>query len=85
MIHVKFGEPPYEWKPVGKTLEIIENLMLQPHKGYDTIIINEAHQYKNICVFAKLCKKYDTCVLIGGQLNENTRGLIDLADKFETV
>lgn len=85
MIHVKIGEPPYEWKPRGKTLHIIDHLMLQPHKGYDTIIINEAHQYANISVFAKLSKKYNTCVLIGGLLNENTEKLRDIADHFELV
>ena len=85
MIHVKLGEPPYEWKPRGKTLQIIDNLMLHPHKGYDTIIINEAHQYKNISLFAKLCKKHNTCVLIGGHLNENTESLREIADKIENV
>ncbi len=85
MIHVKLGEPPYEWKPIGKTLQIIDNLMLHPHKGYDTIIINEAQQYKNIALFAKLCKKYNTRVLIGGLLNENTETLQEIADKIEHV
>lgn len=85
MIHVKVGEPPYNWKPRGKTLQIIDNLMLQPHRGFDTIIINEAHKYPNIGLFAKLCKKYNTCVFIGGNLNKNTKELLEIADKFEKV
>lgn len=85
MIHVKIGEPPYNWKPNGKTLEVIDNLMLQRHKGYDTIIINDAHKYPNIALFAKLSKRYDTCVLIGGNLNDNTKELLEIADKFEKI
>ncbi len=85
MIHVKVGQPPYNWEPHGKTLQIIDNLMLQPHKGYDTIIINEAEEYPNIALFAKLCKKHNTTVLIGGLLNENTLKLVEIADKFESV
>lgn len=85
MIHVKLGKPPYKWKTYGKTLQIIDNLMLHPHKGYDTIIINEAHKYANISLFAELCKNENTCVLIGGHLNENTRKLIDIADLIENV
>ena len=85
MIHVKVGEPPYCWNPRGKTLQIIDNLMLHPHKGYDTIIINDAHKYPNIALFANLCKKNNTCVLIGGNLNDNTKQLLEIADKFEKV
>ena len=85
MIHVKVGDGPYVWETRGKTLHIIDNLMLQPHKGYDTIVIHEAHKYPNVSVFAKLCKKYNTCVLIGGLLNENTKNLLEIADKFEKV
>lgn len=85
MIHVKIGKPPYKWKTYGKTLQIIDNLMVQPHKGFDTIIIEDAHRYSNIALFAKLCKKENTCVLIGGDLNENTKSLEDIADKFEKL
>lgn len=85
MIHVKVGKPSFSWQPIGKTLEIIDNLMLQPHKGYNTIIINEAHKYPNICLFAKLCKKENTCVFIGGLLNKNTEPLLGIADTFEKV
>ena len=85
MIHVKVGDGPHVWETQGKTLHIIDNLMLHPHKGYDTIVIHEAHKYPNVGVFAKLCKKYNTCVLIGGLINENTKNLLEIADKFEKV
>ena len=85
MISVKVGKRSFPWKPAGRTLEIIDNLMLQSHKGYDTIIVNEAHNYPNICLFAKLCKKENTNLLVGGLLNENTEGLLRIADSFELV
>lgn len=83
MLHVKLGQPSFAWKTYGKTLEIIDHLMLHPHKGYDTIIVNEAHKYSNIDLFAKLCKKENTLLLVGGLLNENTEKLLTLADKVE--
>tara|TARA_B100001094_G_scaffold271203_1_gene276396 strand:- start:235 stop:492 length:258 start_codon:yes stop_codon:yes gene_type:complete len=85
MIRVKIGDGPFNWKTRGKTLYIIDHLMLQPHRGYDTIVIDEAHKYPNIGLFAKLCKKYNTCVLISGLLNANTKSLLEIADTFEKV
>ena len=85
MIRVKIGDGPFNWKTRGKTLYIIDQLMLHPHRGYDTIVIDEAHKYPNIGLFAKLCKKHNTCVLISGLLNANTKSLLEIADTFEKV
>ena len=83
MLHLKLGLPSFAWQTYGKTLEIIDHLMLQGYKGYDTIIVNEAHKYPNIEVFAKLCQKENVLLLVGGLLNEHTEKLIQLADKIE--
>ena len=83
MIHVKIGEPSYHWDTVGKTLFVLDGLMLVNYKQYDTIVINEAHQYPNLRVFANLCKKANVNLKIGGFLNENTSKVLDIADKFE--
>lgn len=85
MIFVKLGKPSFEWKTMGKTLVITDDLMLHPHKGYDCIIINNAHKYANISLFAKLCKKANTGVCIGGLLNRHTEKLLEIADVFERV
>ena len=78
MIHIKQGNP--QWEPIGKTLEIIEvDPMLVNYKQYDTIILNNAHNYENVKVFAKLCKAANVCVLISGT-KESLEELKDIAD-----
>ena len=83
MIHVKIGEPSYCWDTVGKTLFVLDGLMLTNYKQYDTIVVNEAHKYPNLRVFATLCKKANVNLKIGGFLNKNTTEVLDIADKFE--
>ena len=84
MIHVKIGEPSYCWDTMGRTLFVIEgDLMLTNYKQYNTIVINEAHQYPNLKTFATLCKKENVNCLIGGFLNANTQQVLEIADKFE--
>ena len=81
MIHVKVGNP--QWEPRGRTLEIIEvDPMLVNYKQYDTIILNNAHEYQNVKVFAKLCKAASVCILISGT-EESLEELRDIADVFE--
>jgi len=83
MIHVKIGKPSYHWDTAGKTLFVLDGLMLTNYKQYDTIVVNEAHKYPNLHVFANLCKKANVNLKIGGLLNKNTTGVLDIADKFE--
>lgn len=83
MIHVKIGEPSYRWDTVGKTIYVLDALMLTNYKQYNTIVVNEAHKYPNLLVFANLCKKANVNLKIGGFLNENTMKVLDIADKFE--
>lgn len=81
MIHVKIGNP--QWAPMGRTLEIIEvDPMMVNYKQYDTIILNNAHGYQNVKVFAKLCKNANVCILISGT-KESLEELRDIADVFE--
>ena len=83
MIPVKIGEPSYQWETVGRTLYVLDGLMLTNYKQYTTIVINEAHKYPNLKVFANLCKKENVNCLIGGFLNANTQQVLEIADKFE--
>ena len=81
MIHVRKGNA--QWEPLGKTLEIIEvDPMLVNYKQYDTIILNNAHEYQNVKVFAKLCKHANVCILISGN-KESLEELRDISDVFE--
>ena len=82
MIHVKVGTP--QWKPTGRTLELIDvDPMLVNYKQYNTIIINNGHEQDNLKVFAKLCKAANVQLLIGGQPSIALEELRDIADKFE--
>ena len=83
MIHVKIGEPSYQWDTVGKTIIVIDGLMLVNYKQYDTIVVNEAHKYRNLRVFANLCKAANKNLKIGGLLNENTSKVLEIADVVE--
>ena len=84
MIHVKIGEPSYHWDTVGKTLFVIDGeLMLTNYKQYDSIVVNEAHKYPNLRVFANLCKNANINLKIGGFLNENTSKVLEIADRLE--
>lgn len=81
MIHIKQGKP--QWLPIGRTLEIIEvDPMLVNYKQYDTIILNNAHEYENVKVFAKLCKAANVRILISGT-EESLEELRDIADKSD--
>jgi len=57
--------------------------MLTNYKQYNTVVVNEAHKYPNLKIFATLCKKGNVNCLIGGLLNANTMKVIEIADKFE--
>ena len=83
MIHVKIGEPSYQWDTVGKTIIVIDGLMLVNYKQCDTIVVNEAHKYPNLRVFANLCKAANKNLKIGGFLNENTMKVLEIADTIE--
>jgi len=83
MIHVKIGEPSYHFDTVGKTMIVIDGLMLTNYKQYDTIIVNEAHKYPNLRVFANLCKKANVNLKVGGFLNEHTAEVLKIADVVE--
>ena len=83
MIHVKIGEPSYQWDTIGRTIYVLDGLMLTNYKQYDTVVINEAHNYPNLRVFANLCKKANVNCLIGGFLNANTQQVLQIADIFE--
>ena len=83
MIHVKIGEPSYTWKTFGRTIYILDNLMLTNYKQYETIVINEAHNYPNLKTFAHLCKSANVNLKIGGLLNKNTSEVLEIADVFE--
>lgn len=83
MIHVKIGEESYKWDTVGRTMIVIDGLMLVNYKQYDTIIVNEAHKYPNLRVFANLCKASNVNLKIGGLLNENTMKVLEIADVVE--
>lgn len=83
MIHAKIGEPSYEFETIGRTMIVIDGLMLVNYKQYDTIIVNEAHKYPNLRVFANLCKAANVNLKIGGLLNENTMKVLEIADVVE--
>lgn len=83
MIHVKIGEPSYQWETIGRTIYILDELMLTNYKQYDTIVINEAHKYPNLKTFASLCKNANVNLKIGGFLNANTKAVLEIADRFE--
>ena len=83
MIHVKIGAPSYQWETFGKTCYVLDCLMLTNYKQYNTIVVNEAHQYPNLKLFANLCKKANVNLKIGGFLNANTMQVLEIADKFE--
>ena len=84
MIHVKIGEPSYQWNTYGRTIYVLDgDLMLTNYKQYNTVVINEAHNYPNLKTFASLCKKANVHCLIGGFLNANTMEVLEIADKFE--
>ena len=57
--------------------------MLTNYKQYNTIVINEAHKFPNLKIFASLCKKANVNVKIGGFLNANTSEVLEIADKIE--
>ena len=83
MIHVKIGEPSYQWNTFGRTVYVLEGLMLTNYKQYNTVVINEAHKYPNLKVFANLCKKANVNLKIGGLLNEHTSEVLKIADTIE--
>ena len=83
MIHVKLGAPSYKWHTVGRTLYILDNLLLTNYKQYNTIVINEAHKFPNLRTFAALCKNANVNLKIGGFLNEHTMKVLEIADAFE--
>lgn len=82
MIRVKIGKP--QWKPTGRTLEIIDvDPMMVHYKQYNTIIINNGHEQGNLKVFAKLCKAANVQLLVGGQPSMALEELRDIADVYE--
>tara|TARA_Y100000992_G_C21260855_1_gene491204 strand:- start:206 stop:508 length:303 start_codon:yes stop_codon:yes gene_type:complete len=83
MIHVKIGEPSYQWETFGRTVYVLDELMLTNYKQYNTVVINEAHKYPNLKSFAQLCKNANVNLKIGGFLNANTMEVLKIADKFE--
>ena len=83
MIHVKIGEPSYQWETFGRTVYVLDELMLTNYKQYNTVVINEAHKYPNLKTFAQLCKQANVNLKIGGFLNANTMEVLEIADKFE--
>lgn len=91
MIHVKVGKPSYSWSeelvPGLRVTEVGANtdIMLQHVYNQDAFMINNAHMQPNICLFAKLCKEKNKLVLICGNINLHTRGLLDIADTFEKI
>ena len=82
MIHVRVGKESYQWKTLGKTLYVLDDIMLVNYKQYDTIVVNNAHLYPNLKVFAGLCKAANINLKIGGLLNENTETVLEIADMF---
>jgi len=82
MIHVKVGTPHTDTE--GRTLEIIEvDPMLVNYKQFDTIIINDGHEQPNLKVFANLCKKSNTRLLVSGHQSTTLEELRDIADIYE--
>jgi len=82
MIDVRIGREAYQWDTVGRTMIVIDGLMLVNYKQYDTIVVNHAHKYPNLHVFANLCKRANVNLKIGGLLNENTKKVLDIADVY---
>ena len=82
MIHVRIGQESYKWETVGRTIYVIDGLMLVNYKQYDTIVVNNAHNYPNLRVFANLCKKANVSLKIGGLLNDNTKKVLEIADVY---
>jgi len=83
MIHVKIGEPSYQFETTGRTMIVIDGLMLVNYKQYDTIVVNEAHKFPNLRVFASLAKAANVNLKIGGFLNEHTSKVLEIADVVE--
>ena len=82
MIHVRIGKESYKWNTLGRTLYVLDDLMLVNYKQYDTIVVNNAHVYPNLKVFANLCKVANVQLLVGGLLNLNTEALLYISDSF---
>lgn len=83
MIHVKVGQESYRWETLGKTIYVLDNVLLTNYKQYNTVVVNNAHEYPNLKAFANLCKKANVNLKIGGLANENTTSLVDIADIYE--
>lgn len=82
MIRVQIGKESYKWDTLGRTLYVLDDLMLVNYKQYDTIVVNDAHKYPNLKTFANLCKGANVQLLVGGLLNKNTAELLDISDSF---
>ena len=82
MIHVRVDNPHTE--SVGKTLEVLEaDLMQVDYENYDTIIINNGHEFENLENFATLFLNSDINLFISGNLCTQISNLKDIADVYE--
>ena len=82
MIHVRVGKSSYDFPSMGVTYIVNGNILLFNYRQYDTIIINNAHLYKNLMPFLHLCKKYNKLVYVGGLINDITVSTLKIADTF---
>ncbi len=80
MIHLKIGKPSHPFTRIGYTLEVKEDLMMIHYKQYHSIIVNNAHKYPNLAVFARLCKQSNILINICGLRNKYTEEVLQDAD-----
>ena len=90
MIRVKVGVSFYEWSKTDICGLYVcnltgKNIMLCNLSKFDGYIVNNAHEYANIKLFAKLCKEKNKLALLCGKINSFTKSLLEIADTFEKI